>query len=170
MSKDAYWAAFLKLSKPKDFWTLLEYPDYGSCMLNNDYATAPRVVKKKKGNIKSNGKYVSCDLHKNRKMYANVDFSFDWELYNIEYLDNGSIRFKNFEDIYISVGKDGFLEAINKFKNINNQFIMEGIDKNHFRLKTVDNKYFSINPSTKQLFVTDNENFEKSIFEIVILN
>ncbi len=170
MTKDAYWAAFLKLSKPKGFWKLLEYPDYGSCMLNNDYATVPKVIKKKKGNIKSNGKYVSCDLRKNRKLYAHVDFAFDWELYYIEYLDNGGIRFKNFEDIYVSVGTDGFLEATNKYKNINNHFILEKIDKTHFRLKTIDNKYFSVNPDTKQLFVTDNNDFEKSIFEIIVLN
>ena len=170
MTKKAYWTIFLKETKPKDYWKLLEYPDYGSCVRNNDFDTKTRVLKKDKINIKVRDKYLSSDLHYNGEAFDFVENNNKWELFYLEYLENGCVQLKNTEDNYLYVGKDDLILSNNPKITIYTTFLLEEIDKTHFRIKTVDDKYFSINSKTKQILVTDDDDFEKSIFEFIIRN
>ena len=167
MSKEAYWSSFLNLHHSLDFYFLLRSPDYSACVINNRFDTKPEIISSKKIALRYNNKYLSCDLKKDRNLFCYADYSYKWEILNLDLLDNNCVSIKNFEGKYFSINNDGFVVSKRKAITVQEMFLFEYIDETHVKIMSIDNKYFFVDKSTKQVFATDESIGNSAVFEII---
>ena len=174
MSKAAYWDSFLKVRPSKKFESLLDYADYQTCVLNNEFDTKAKLVKETLVMIKvAENQYLSCDgndkstISVSKNAIPDSNNIFKW----IQ-LDNGNCAFKSYYNKYLSAAdRNTFkITADKDYSDPWETFIPHKINDNYYVIKTIKNSFLTYNKQNSSVFSNSEEIGENEKFEIIALN
>jgi hypothetical protein len=171
MSKELYFKQFGKMEKIKDFDTYLSYPNYeearsGGKKNNVDINSKPKHICLKT----TAGKYFIDNRNNKSLLFANSDNPWEWETFEIIYLEDSKINIKASTGKFVSadIGSGGIVTANRDKASDWETFTLEKLDNDFVAIKAADGKYLSVDGKTFQITAKSATIGEKEKFILIV--